>query len=304
MPPGACLAWWGENLSRRDAGGRGRGIGNFFTAPLLRQAFGSPRRIGAGSLQAPAPEAAQLCPELLLHFLGSFPVMTAFAKTLQIVWVREQRPISPMGLDMVHNRGPDPATLFGALTAPRLLQQLPGPQHIPPQGQVIEPMPLGALPSFFLGLVLRAIALIGQLSAARIAAGPHWFVCHVEITPKNAKKPINRRPFRRWSIGSGSQAQALVNIHDRFPATPLAVNRQVVGRGVWPKPQHPTLAHRTEQPTFFVYHYTLFCLLLQASFPPFYSSVHLLYMVSRSKIKRFGLFSSGRPGFSGLWLWS
>lgn len=215
MPPGACLAWWGENLSRRDAGGRGRGIGNFFTAPLLRQVFGSPRRIGAGSLQAPAPEAAQLCPELLLHFLGSFPVMTAFAKTLQIVWVREQRPISPMGLDMVHNRGPDPATLFGALTAPRLLQQLPGPQHIPPQGQVIEPMPLGALPSFFLGLVLRAIALIGQLSAARIAAGPHWFVCHVEITPQKRKKAdqpasvstlVNR--LRLSGSGSGQYSQS------------------------------------------------------------------------------------------------
>ncbi len=129
----------------------------------------------------------------LAHLQRRFPVVAIFTKALQIARVQEQRPVAPMGLDMVHNRGPHPPALGGANSAPRLLQQLPGPQMTPPDRQIVQLVPLGAFAPLFFRSVLRAVSLPGQPAAPGMQTRPHRPAGHplrlFSIKKHNLKQP-------------------------------------------------------------------------------------------------------------------
>ena len=105
------------------------------------------------------------------HFEGSFAIVAGLAQALQIVPVDKAGPVAPVGLDVVHHRGPGVYAPSGALPAPRLPQELIGPQVVRPDGQTVPAVPLGGHPAPRpLRLMLGAVSLSGELRASWIPA--------------------------------------------------------------------------------------------------------------------------------------
>ena len=73
--------------------------------------------------------------------------MAGLTQALQIVPVDKAGPVAPVGLDVVHHRGPGVYAPSGALPAPRLPQELIGPQVVRPDGQTVPAVPLGGHPA-------------------------------------------------------------------------------------------------------------------------------------------------------------
>ena len=88
------------------------------------------------------------------HFEGSFAIVAGLAQALQIVPVDKAGPVTPVGLDVIHHRGPGPYAPSGALPAPWFPHELIGPQIVCPDGQVVPAVPLSGHPAFRLGLCL------------------------------------------------------------------------------------------------------------------------------------------------------
>ena len=129
------------------------------------------------------------------HFEGSFAIVAGLAQALQIVPVDKAGPVTPVGLDVIHHRGPGPYAPSGALPAPWFPHELIGPQIVCPDGQAVPAVPLGGYPaSRPLGLVPRAPALTVELRAPRVPAGPERLIGQGYHLLAKQKAPKPRHP--------------------------------------------------------------------------------------------------------------
>ena len=170
--------------------------------------------------------------------------MASFAQALVVGRVNKQPPVPAMGLDVVHHRGPGVYAPSGALPAPRLPQELIGPQVVRPDRQAVPAMPLGGGPPLRLyGLVLGAVSIPGQRRASRMPARPERFLCHRAITSgqiENARANDSTRKSGE-SLALAFDALAFVNIQDDLTAAGPAINRQSVGRSLRSNSQQPVV---------------------------------------------------------------
>ena len=112
-------------------------------------------------------------PPLPGHLPGGLLVVMMLAQALMVSGVDEQPPVPPMGLHMVHHRGPGSDTTPGTLAAERLPQQLRRAQIIRPDGQAVPAVVLRrpAAGRLF-WLVDRTPALPGEGRTSGVPAGP------------------------------------------------------------------------------------------------------------------------------------
>ena len=129
------------------------------------------------------------------HFEGSFAIVAGLAQALQIVPVDKAGPVTPVGLDVIHHRGPGPYAPSGALPAPWFPHELIGPQIVCPDGQVVPAVPLSGHPAFRpLGFVLGTPALTGEFLAPRMPARSERLHGHGLSPPgkqKNARASLS-----------------------------------------------------------------------------------------------------------------
>ena len=194
----------------------------------------------------------------LLRLLPSrFLVVVALAQALVIGRVGKQLPVSAMGLDVIHHRGPGAAARISwripnrALPAKRLSHELSRAQVIRPDGKAVPAMPLDRDPAArFYGLVLGAVSIAGQRRASWVPTRPQRLLCHRAITSGQNKKPAPTRPAICGSCGTGTLAQALVNIHDGLLATDLAEYHVICGSCRWQEFLYTALStYRANEPS-------------------------------------------------------
>ena len=157
---------------------------------------------------------SRVFPALLSLLPSCLLVVVALAQALVIGRVGKQLPVSAMGLDVVHHRGPGPAAwisrriLLGTLSAKWLSHELSRAQVIRPDGKAVPAMPLGRDPAArFYGLVLGAVSIAGQRRASWVPTRPQRLLCHRAITSGQNKKRLGHR---HSLFGSCLMAQALV----------------------------------------------------------------------------------------------
>lgn len=144
------------------------------------------------------------------HFEGSFAIVAGLAQALQIVPVDKAGPVTPVGLDVIHHRGPGPYAPSGALPAPRLPQELIGPQVVRPDGQTVPAVPLGGHPAPRpLRLMLGAVSLSGELRASWIPAWSERLHGHGLSPPGKTKSQSPTTSHAGIMSGSGSQSTGL-----------------------------------------------------------------------------------------------
>lgn len=214
------------------------------------------RRADVGS-SAFARSVSCVFSALFCLFQGRFLVMVVLTQALVVGRVNKQPPVPAMGLDVVHHRSTGTVAgiswriLSGALPAKRLPQELSRTQVICPDRQAVPAMPLGGDPAArFYRLVLGAISITGQRRASWVPARPQGFLCHRAITSGQNKKPAPTRPAICGSCGTGTLAQALVNIHDGLLATDLAEYHVICGSCRWQEFLYTALStYRANEPS-------------------------------------------------------
>lgn len=199
------------------------------------------------------------------------------AEALQVAWVGEGLPVSPMRPDVVHVRGPLPDAPCLALPAPWLPEKLCGPE-LAPGLRAVHPVPgSGILASSVpvLGPVILAVTARHQHAAARILAGAEWLCGHGLSPPGKTKsqRPLSSKDF------SGGRSRALANhvalaicdVDEIRGFAPPAPKRQVSGRGVWPQCQVGLLpaVGADDQAVFYYGQFTAFFCTLQGLFLTF-----------------------------------
>lgn len=101
---------------------------------------------------------------------------------------------------------------------------------------------------------LRAITS-GQKKKPEPTLTPRWGLVGLwlslwAITSRDAKSTCTDKTAQRGSCGTGTLAQALVDIYDMFPAATFAVDLQAFGPGLRVNPKDPLLSTgRTHQPS-------------------------------------------------------
>ena len=144
------------------------------------------------------------------HFEGSFAIVAGLTQALQIVPVDKAGPVAPVGLDVVHHRGPGPYAPSGALPAPWFPHELIGPQIVCPDGQVVPAVPLSGHPAFRpLGFVLGTPALTGEFLAPRMPARSERLHGHGLSPPGKTKSQSPTTSHAGIMSGSGSQSTGL-----------------------------------------------------------------------------------------------
>lgn len=144
------------------------------------------------------------------HFEGSFAIVAGLAQALQIVPVDKAGPVTPVGLDVIHHRGPGPYAPSGALPAPWFPHELIGPQVVRPDGQVVPAVPLSGHPAFRpLGFVLGTPALTGEFLAPRMPARSERLHGHGLSPPGKTKSQSPTTSHAGIMSGSGSQSTGL-----------------------------------------------------------------------------------------------
>ena len=144
------------------------------------------------------------------HFRRRFPAVAGVAKRLQVVGVDKQRPHAAVRDDVVNVGSTCTHPTHGTGTAERLPQELLRAQVILEDRQAVPLVPVSGLCASaggVLGLVLWAVHLPRQHTAADVCARPEWLLCHGLSPPGKTKTPepshlsvMNR--LRR--VGSGS----------------------------------------------------------------------------------------------------
>ena len=107
--------------------------------------------------------------------------VAAVTQALQIAAVRELLPVAVVRLDVIHVRRSGANAMPCTLPAPRLTQQLRGPQVVCPDRHAVPATPptaLGAAPCAVLGSVLVTVPAPHQLPAAGMQARPQRLTCH------------------------------------------------------------------------------------------------------------------------------
>lgn len=144
------------------------------------------------------------------HFEGGLAIVAGLAQALQIVPVNEAGPVASVGLDVVHHRGPGAYAPSGALPAPRLTQELIGPQVVRPDGQTVPAVPLGGHPAPRpLGLMPGAVSLSGELRASWVPAWSERLHGHGLSPPGKTKSQSPTTSHAGIMSGSGSQSTGL-----------------------------------------------------------------------------------------------
>ena len=160
------------------------------------------------------------------HFEGSFAIVAGLAQALQIVPVDKAGPVTPVGLDVIHHRGPGPYAPSGALPAPWFPHELIGPQIVCPDGQVVPAVPLSGHPAFRpLGFVLGTPALTGEFLAPRMPARSERLHGHGLSPPGKTKSQHRRPPVWGLIIGTGSQSTGPVRYPPSSPSGNLGNRR-------------------------------------------------------------------------------
>ena len=160
------------------------------------------------------------------HFEGSFAIVAGLAQALQIVPVDKAGPVTPVGLDVIHHRGPGPYAPSGALPAPWFPHELIGPQIVCPDGQVVPAVPLGGHPAPRpLRLMLGAVSLSGELRASWIPAWSERLHGHGLSPPGKTKSQHRRPPVWGLIIGTGSQSTGPVRYPPSSPSGNLGNRR-------------------------------------------------------------------------------
>lgn len=203
----------------------------------------------------PSPQSRTFFPA----FRHGFAAVAGVAKALQILPVREHRPVPVVRDDVVHLRGPGSAARISwripnrTLPAKRLSQELSGAQIVCPFRRGVHPAPgsgrLAAACSV-VGLMRCAVSARHQGAASWVPARPQGLLCHRAITSGQNKKPAPTRPAICGSCGTGTLAQALVNIHDGLLATDLAEYHVICGSCRWQEFLYTALStYRTNEPS-------------------------------------------------------
>ena len=161
----------------------------------------------------PSPQSRTFFPA----FRHGFAAVAGVAKALQILPVREHRPVPVVRDDVVHLRGPGSAARISwripnrTLPAKRLSQELSGAQIVCPFRRGVHPAPgsgrLAAACSVF-GLMRCAVSARHQGAASWVSARPQGLLCHRAITSGQNKRAWADTSALRimWLrlIGSGS----------------------------------------------------------------------------------------------------
>lgn len=145
---------------------------------------------------------------------------------MQIASIRELRPVSVVRLHMVHISGPGADTTLCTFPTKRFPQKLPGAQIIQPLRREIHPVPglgLLAAPGAVFGLVGCAVSTRHQDAAARMPARPERFLCHRAITSGQNRRAWADTSAICGSCGSGSLAQAQIDIQKSLPLAMAAI---------------------------------------------------------------------------------
>ena len=169
---------------------------------------------------------------LLLHFGHRLATMAGMAKALEIAAVREHCPVSAVRLDVVHFRGRRPVSAPGTFPAKGLAKELSRPQVLRPLWSQVHPVPgLGRIAAAVLGAVEITIAASDQGRTPRMSAWTQRLLCH-GLSPRAKQKACANTSALCGSCGTGSLAQALVDIHDGLFSAELAIHRQAPGSGL------------------------------------------------------------------------
>ena len=160
------------------------------------------------------------------HFEGSLAIVAGLTHALQIVPVDKAGPVAPVGLDVVHHRGPGAYAPSGALPAPRLPQELIGPQVARPDGQTVPAVPLGGHPAPRpLGLMPGAVSLSGELRASWVPAWSERLHGHGLSPPGKTKSQSPTTSHAGIMSGSGSQSTGPVRYPPSSPSGNLGNRR-------------------------------------------------------------------------------
>lgn len=188
--------------------------------------------------------------------------MMPFAQALVISGVNKQIPVAPKRPDVINRRGKCSDPELRAFPAKRLTQQLPRAKFLPPDREQIPAMPLRRLSSRrCLWFVRWTVPVPSQLSASGMQARSQCLLCHPVLrhvgpafgsglSPPGKTKACADTNRRSGSCGTGTQAQALVDIHDGLHPAVLAVNHKRRCPSLWIEPKDfaaPT--PRTHQPS-------------------------------------------------------
>lgn len=160
----------------------------------------------------PSPQSRTFFPA----FRHGFAAVAGVAKALQILPVREHRPVPVVRDDVVHLRGPGSAARISwripnrTLPAKRLSQELSGAQIVCPFRRGVHPAPgsgrLAAACSVF-GLMRCAVSARHQGAASWVSARPQGLLCHRAITSgqnKRACADTSRNLRFMWHRHSGT----------------------------------------------------------------------------------------------------
>ena len=140
------------------------------------------------------------------HFRRRFPAMAGVAKRLQVVGVDKQRPHAAVRNDVINVGSTCTHPTHGTGTAERLPQELLRAQAIFEDWQAVPLVPVSGLCASaggVLWLVLWAVHLPRQHTAADVCARPEWLLCHGLSPPgknKNARTvtPHGASAQARW----------------------------------------------------------------------------------------------------------
>ena len=109
-------------------------------------------------------------------FQRRFTIMAALTQALVIAGIDKQQPVSPMGFDVIHHRGPGADASPGTLPAERFPQKLRRAQVVSPGRQIVPAVVLRAVPALVLGLVCWAPTVPGQRWASRMLTRAQWLL--------------------------------------------------------------------------------------------------------------------------------
>ena len=194
---------WPQNFSRA-----GRVLAS---RRLAAGAGGHDRPAGVRpSLPPVSSSAPGLSPLLFRLFPGCFSIMASLAQALEIGPVDEPGPVPPVGLHMVHHRGPGADAPACALPAPWLPQELPGPQIVGPDGQAVPAVPFRrGPPGRWPGLVPVTVPLPGESGAPRVPAWSEGLHGHGLSPPGKTKSQSPTTSHAGIMSGSGFQSTGL-----------------------------------------------------------------------------------------------
>lgn len=204
-------------------------------------------------ISIPSPQSRTFFPA----FRHGFAAVAGVAKALQILSVREHRPVPVVRDDVVHLRGPGSAARISwripnrTLPAKRLSQELSGAQFVCPFRRGVHPAPgsgrLAAACSVF-GLMRCAVSARHQGAASWVPARPQGLLCHGLSPPGKTKEPGPTRPHC-GSCGSGSLAQAQIDVQKSLPLAMAAIGIGPNFAVRWEPEELHRLAHRADDPS-------------------------------------------------------